>query len=202
MLTKRVRNEENTPIPTVKPVSDAVVTALTYMSPTAIDAEVACLFEHGFTWFSEANRQEAVRHVQAAAIACDHNLTQQLVLHVRQAQTITLRDLADRVQAVVARKLDYVGPLHFYQHPVSGPFIIRTDDERYSRYEWHYARIDEFDRLIPPKALATLAYLEKLGLRPQAYWVADKRQQATLRSIDPILSSQFGPWFVAIAEWV
>lgn len=183
-----------------------LVNALTQVSPAAAEFEVVRLFRHGFAWFSEGNRQEALQHVQAAVIAGDHNLMQQLVLHVKEAQMIASRDLADRVQAAVMESLGYRGPRHFYPNPLSDPFIV-CDYVGSTTYEWHYTRIEQFERLIPSQALAALAFLKQAGIDPQAYWVADKFRRASvhrasLQRIDPILSAQFGPFFVAISEWV
>ena len=48
--------------------------------------------------------------------------------------------------------------------------------------------------MIPPGALAAQAVLTQYGIYPQAYWVAEQR-------VDPILTAQFGRWFVAIYAW-
>jgi hypothetical protein len=201
MLAKSSRKQPTISDSTKKLVTGAVITAFGQMLPTTSISDATWPFRFGFAWFSESNRQEAMQHLQAATIAYHHDLPQQVELHVKRVQTITLLDLTDRVQAVVAKTFGYPGWRHFYPHPVSGPFVVMEHGGS-ARYEWHYVGIGEFARLIPPKALATLAFLEKVGLTPQAYWVADKRESATSRIIDPILSSQFGPWFVAISEWV
>lgn len=201
MSNKLVRKQSTIHAPIRVSTANTVATALANKWRVAVDPEIAGLFDPGFAWFSQSNRQAVMQHLQAATVAYHHDLPRQFELHTRAVQTITFRDLADRVQVVVAKTFGYRAWRHFYPHPVSGPFVVSEGAERSVRYEWHYVGIGEFDRLIPPKALATLALLEKVGLDPQAYWVADKKESATSRIVDPILSSQFGPWFVAISEW-
>jgi hypothetical protein len=189
-------------VPATRYTSDAVIKALTQVWPTAVDPHAARLYQHGFAWFAEANQQEAFQHVQAAVIAAEQCLARQVTLQIQQAQTIVLRDLADRVQALVQQQAAYRGLRHVYPYPVSDSFIVYESDETLTSYEWHYTSIQSFERLIPPRALAALALVEQAGLHPQAYWVADKWRTATRVTLDPILSAQYGPFLVAIAEWL
>jgi hypothetical protein len=202
MFTGGAQKHSKPSATTMMAVRDAAVTTLARASPITNELESARQFDLGHVWFSEVNRQEAMEHIRAAMIAYEHNLSYQIALHVQEAQTITARDVADRVQNVVAKRFGYRGPRHYYASHGSEPFVVREVDKDHTRYEWHYMRIEEFERLIPPRALAALAFLEKAGLSPQAYWVADKRRQATQTSVDPILAAQYGPWFVAVAEWI
>lgn len=189
-------------VPATRPTSDGVIKALTQVWPAAVEPDAARLYQRGFAWFSEANQQEALQHVQAAVIAAEQSLSRQVILQIQQAQLIVLRDLADRVQALVLQQAGYRGRRHCYRYSVSDSFIVYETDETGTNCEWHYTRIQNFERLIPPQALAALALVEQAGLHPQAYWVADKRRRATRVNLDPILSAQYGPFFVAIAEWL
>jgi hypothetical protein len=188
--------------PKKQPAADAVVRALTRAWPETAEPETARRLAAGFAWFSDTNRQTALQHVQGAVIAAEHQFSQQVALHLQQAQRMVLQDVADRLQAMVLDRFGYRGLRHFNPAPVSDAFTVVASAEQGVPTEWHYTRLHAYARLIPSQALMTLDYVEQAGLHAQAYWVADMRQPAKRVSLDPILSAQLGPFFVALAEWL
>ena len=164
------------------------------------------LFSRGYNWYSDSNKWEAQNYLQGALVAYQHHFDQQVMLYKDQLISIATKDMAARTRSIVKQLVschDFT-----YYHPDNQPMPdtsftapYQTNESGAQRYQWVYGRLETFPRLIPPNALQILARLEKDNMMPQAYWVADKVEIAQRRSLDPILCTQFGRWFVGIAKW-
>ncbi len=148
---------------------------------------------YDFPWFDEANRRETMDYLLAKKFAEAQHLYHQIAHYKQQVIKFVTKDMADRVLALVASEFGYSGPR--YYHPDGQPVPDKAPFWPVVGVPlWRYQRIEDFERLVPPGALAARALLERAGICPQAYWVSEKYG-------DLNLSAQFGRWFAAIYAW-
>jgi len=63
----------------------------------------------------------------------------------------------------------------------------------------------DFLDTIPLHALRALEALDKAGIEPDDFWVADKlavEHPVRQTKLDPVLCCAFGQWFIGIADWI
>jgi hypothetical protein len=180
------------------------------IQPVSGQQDLFTLVKQAYPWFAKKNQVEAQPYLDAACIARQYGVQQQVILYANMILKIVTRDRAEWTLQVVRRYIGYPGqitarpddqplPIHPFTVPIPPAQLEKTS----GRYQWIYYPIASYSTLIPPAALQALTLVEEYGAPAQAYWVADKvKVQSTQRRIvDPILCAQYGRWFVHIFEW-
>jgi len=168
------------------------------------------LIQQAYPWFAKKNQVEAQPYLEGACIAREHGIQQQVWLYANMVLKIVTQDRAEWTLHLVEQQIGYKGELYYRPDHESIPtqqFTVPIPPAQTGytsdRFEWVYIPIGAYATMIPPRALQTLAWVEKQGAPTQAYWVADKvKVQSTRRlKIDPVLCAQYGRWFVSICYW-
>ncbi len=175
-----------------------------YSGETTQDNQISDFVEQRYPWNYVQNQAQAMAYQHAFRVALRHGATTQAELYKKQLITLVCKDVAEYSSALITRHTGYVGNL--YQH--TGNMNVHTA-QFYSppfrrglqACEWHYMLLNGYPDWIPPHAMVALDVLDQAQVPTQKLWVARLEKQRTPLP-DPLLCVQFGPWFVAIAEWV
>ena len=193
-----------------------LITAIARGSMPEATERLPHLLEHEFHWFCDENKQAAISLFESLRIAFQHDLPRQIELYQQQLLDSFAQDLAACTQWLVSTQLGYNGPSYTYPRlplPEEKFWVPIPNGAGSPQYLWVYDRLEDFPKLIPPSALHVLPLLESEGISPQAFWVADllpyvparfsspHRSHSPRQSLDPVLSAQFGRYFVALAYW-
>lgn len=156
-----------------------------------------------YAWYSRKNRQEAMTYVSALLFVVQQQLPKQELLYQQKVIEVIAKDMAEHTGALVARATGYTSPLYYQPEPIQPP-QFQTPMFLYEKrwYQWTYTSIEQYGALIPPQALRAMALLQQAGITPERFWVGDLHEVRPRRSVDPVLCAQYGPWFIAIAEWI
>jgi len=200
-----------TPIVDAAPIPSTTQLVQAYanvVQPKSGQPDLFALLSDHFWWFAPQNQVEAQPYLQGARIASAYGLQAQIGLYANVLFHIVTRDRAEWTEALVRRQLNYGGPTYCYPEELAlptQPFSVPVPGQSpFEHYEWVYSPADQFDALIPPRALQAMVLVEEYGAPAQSYWVADKIkvQPAWRMSVDPLLFAQYGRFFVSLAEWI
>lgn len=154
------------------------------------------LVQETYDWANPQHKAAALEHLEGLVIAAQHGLLTQVQLYHHKIKELITRDVVMKVAAQYPQSP--MAPFTYnHSFPPTNEFAasFALAGDRQKRWEFH--RINNFNKLIPPPALHTLAALYEAGIVPDDLWVAEEQQQ-----IDPILFASFGCSFVALAVWL
>jgi hypothetical protein len=161
------------------------------------------VIKQGYSWFSQQNQHQALDYLEGLLFLSQQQLIYQEQLYKQQIIEVIAKDMAERTGALVASRTGYNGRIYYQAEPIPA---TRFETPRFRSdthgYQWVYTSIECYAALIPPQAVRAMALLQQAGITPGRLWVGDLQEIRMRRSVDPVLCAQFGPWFIAIAEWV
>lgn len=172
-------------------------------------SQLSQMLEHHYCWYTSSLKAQALEVMEALILAYEIQLPVQIRLSQEQLINLVTQDMAARFHYMAKEGLGYTGsiqvePYGQFRSHSDRSFRIPITTDRARRTEWVFDSLEEFRRQIPLHALKAITMFRDQGLKPDAYWVADKVQTviAAPRSLDPILCAQFGHWFAGIAMWL
>jgi len=204
-------------------MTSEVMGIVTRNAPISISHIIPPLARQGYQWQRPENKDAFEEGMTALLVLSQHGVSTQYEHYRLMLSDLVAKDQADRVYDIMLEEFDYNGRwFHLPNPPGATAVHPGTRQALMNQYVeilemkstsstvfwdvWLYMPLGQFDRMVPPSAVQSIARLDKHNIKPE-YWVADKQQivqQAPPRPLlsDPLLCVKYDRWFVSIAEWL
>lgn len=170
-------------------------------------SQLSEMLDHHYCWYSTPLKEQALEVMETLLLAYVMRLPVQITLNQQKLINYVTQDMAERFYRMAQQRLGYDGSIQVeqYSHAQNHIFRVPIATVGSKRTEWIFYPVADFREQIPLHALKAIALFRDEGLKPDAYWVADKVETVIVqapRRIDPILCAQCGDWFAGLAMWL